>query len=103
MSFSRKYINEGLRDRAVTRDLDWGIEVPEPGYEEKKIYIWAENVLGYLSASQQVAESRGDDFNELWFGKAQGIITSTVRTTYRFTRSFFPGCLCKRQGLASAR
>lgn len=69
LSFSKKYINEGLRDRAVTRDLDWGIDVPREGFEEKKIYIWAENVLGYLSASLQVAEKRGDDFNELWFGE----------------------------------
>ncbi|OPX42956.1 methionine--tRNA ligase [Ruminiclostridium hungatei] len=69
LAFSKKYINEGLRDRAVTRDLDWGIEVPKSGYDNKKIYIWAENVLGYLSGSLQVAESRGDDFKELWFGE----------------------------------
>ncbi len=67
-AFSRKYINEGLRDRAVTRDLDWGIEVPKQGFDDKKIYIWAENVLGYLSGSLQVAKSRDDDYNELWFG-----------------------------------
>ena len=69
IAFSKKYINEGLRDRAVTRDLDWGIEVPREGFETKKIYIWAENVLGYLSASLQVAKERGDDFNGLWFGE----------------------------------
>lgn len=68
VAFSKKYINEGLRDRAVTRDLDWGIEVPKAGFENKKIYIWAENVLGYLSGSYQTALKRGDDFNELWFG-----------------------------------
>ncbi len=69
IAFSRKYINEGLRDRAVTRDLDWGIDVPREGFEDKKIYIWAENVLGYLSASLQVAEKRGEDPDELWFGE----------------------------------
>lgn len=69
IAFSRKYINEGLRDRAVTRDLDWGIDVPREGFEDKKIYIWAENVLGYLSASLQVAEKRGEDSDELWFGE----------------------------------
>ena len=68
MAFSKKYINEGLRDRAVTRDLDWGIDVPDPDFANKKIYIWAENVLGYLSGSYQTALKRGDDFNELWFG-----------------------------------
>jgi methionyl-tRNA synthetase len=67
IAFTKKYIDEGLRDRAVTRDLDWGIDVPKPGYEEKKIYIWAENVLGYLSMSKATAAERGEDFfNELW-------------------------------------
>ena len=66
ISFTNRYINEGLRDRALTRDLDWGIEVPKEGYENKTIYIWAENVLGYLSASKVAADSRGADFAELW-------------------------------------
>jgi methionyl-tRNA synthetase len=66
IAFTRRYINEGLRDRAVTRDLDWGIDVPKNGYEDKKIYIWAENVLGYLSMSKVVAEQRGVNFDDLW-------------------------------------
>jgi len=66
ISFTNRYIDEGLRDRALTRDLDWGIEVPKEGYENKTIYIWAENVLGYLSASKVAADSRGADFAELW-------------------------------------
>jgi len=66
IAFSNRYINEGLRDRAITRDLDWGIDVPQPGYEDKKIYIWAENVLGYLSASKVVADKRGESYEELW-------------------------------------
>lgn len=52
IAFTNKYISEGLRDRALTRDLEWGIPVPKEGYENKTIYIWAENVLGYLSASE---------------------------------------------------
>lgn len=66
IAFSNRYIEEGLRDRALTRDLDWGIDVPKKGYEDKKIYIWAENVLGYLSLSRIVASERGLDFKELW-------------------------------------
>lgn len=66
VSFSRRYLNEGLRDRAITRSLDWGIDVPRSGYKDKKIYIWAENVLGYLSVSQEVCNLRGTDFSELW-------------------------------------
>ena len=55
IAFTNKYIEEGLRDRALTRDLEWGIPVPKEGYEGKTIYIWAENVLGYLSASEVAA------------------------------------------------
>lgn len=66
VAFTNRYIEEGLRDRALTRDLDWGIDVPKEGYEEKSIYIWAENVLGYLSASKVAAERKGTSFAELW-------------------------------------
>ncbi len=64
IAFTNRYIDDGLRDRALTRDLEWGIRVPKSGYEQKTIYIWAENVLGYLSASKSAAE--GTCFDELW-------------------------------------
>ena len=66
VAFTNKYIRDGLRDRALTRNLEWGIPVPKEGYENKTIYIWAENVLGYLSASKTAAEARGGDFRALW-------------------------------------
>lgn len=71
IAFSRRYVDEGLRDRAVTRDLDWGIDVPKEGYEDKKIYIWAENVLGYLSMSKASACERGTSYSDLWGGDAR--------------------------------
>ncbi len=66
IAITNHYLQEGLCDRALTRDLDWGIEVPRNGYEEKRIYIWAENVLGYLSMSQIAAEQRNLSFDDLW-------------------------------------
>ena len=66
VAFTNRYLDEGLRDRALTRDLEWGIDVPLEGYEGKSIYIWAENVLGYLSASKCAAEESGADFGKLW-------------------------------------
>ncbi len=56
-----KFLNEGLKDRAVTRDLDWGVVVPQPGFERKRIYVWIEAVIGYLSASKEWAKLKGDD------------------------------------------
>lgn len=66
IAFTNRYIDDGLRDRALTRDLEWGIKVPKVGYENKTIYIWAENVLGYLSASKVATEVRNAAFDELW-------------------------------------
>jgi len=68
---SKRYIREGLRDRSLTRDLDWGIDVPKEGFEDKKIYIWAENVLGYLSDCNTLCTSHELDFNEFWNSSRQ--------------------------------
>src|SRR5438477_333225 len=52
LTFARSWLREGLKDRPITRDLDWGIEVPVPGYESKRIYVWFEAVMGYLPATK---------------------------------------------------
>ncbi|WP_018754445.1 methionine--tRNA ligase [Paenibacillus terrigena] len=66
VQMTQRYFNEGLQDRAVTRDLDWGIEVPVQGFEEKKIYVWIEAVCGYLSASKQWANETGNRWEPYW-------------------------------------
>ncbi len=66
VAFTKRYIDEGLRDRAITRDLNWGIDVPKDGYQDKKIYIWAENVLGYLSATKVLCEEKNLDFKDVY-------------------------------------
>ena len=63
---TEKYLREGLRDRAITRDLTWGIDVPVPGYDDKKLYVWIEAVLGYVTAAMKVCEDRGLDFDAFW-------------------------------------
>jgi methionyl-tRNA synthetase len=52
----------------VTRDLEWGIKIPYPGFEEKRIYVWFENVIGYLSAAKEWAHLRGEPeaWREFW-------------------------------------
>lgn len=65
-AFTKRFLDEGLRDRAITRDLDWGIPLPKEGWEKKYIYIWAENVLGYLSCSARLCALRVTSFAELW-------------------------------------
>ena len=61
-----KYLNEGLRDRAITRDLEWGIEVPISGYDDKRLYVWIEAVLGYITATMKVCENRGLNWEDYW-------------------------------------
>lgn len=55
---TEKFLKEGLVDRAVTRDLNWGIDVPLEGFDDKKIYVWIEAVWGYVSATMKYCEER---------------------------------------------
>ncbi|WP_028553132.1 methionine--tRNA ligase [Paenibacillus sp. UNC451MF] len=66
VQLTRRYLNEGLHDRAATRDLTWGIDVPLEGFEGKKIYVWIEAVSGYLSASMQWAEATSSNWEKFW-------------------------------------
>ncbi len=68
LNFSLSLVNEGLKDRAITRDLAWGVEVPLEGWEDKRIYVWFEAVIGYLSAAIEWAEREGspDAWKEWW-------------------------------------
>jgi len=59
-ALTQRYLKEGLKDRAITRDIGWGVAVPLEGYEGKRIYVWFEAVIGYLSATKEWAKSRGD-------------------------------------------
>ncbi|MEM3852236.1 MAG: methionine--tRNA ligase, partial [Methanomassiliicoccales archaeon] len=66
--FTKNWLASGLTDRAVTRDLEWGIPVPVAGMENKVIYVWFEAVIGYLSASIEWAKRRGKEeaWKEFW-------------------------------------
>ena len=61
-----KYLKQGLIDRAVTRDLDWGVDVPVSGYENKKMYVWIEAVLGYITATMKYCKENGLKWEEYW-------------------------------------
>ena len=69
LNFSLGWIDEGLHDRAITRDLEWGVEIPVEGLGPgKRIYVWFDAVIGYLSASKEWAQLRGtpDAWQEWW-------------------------------------
>ncbi|MNM10876.1 Methionine--tRNA ligase [compost metagenome] len=66
VKLTSRYLKEGLQDRAATRDLDWGVDVPVPEFQDKKIYVWLDAVIGYLSASRQWAAEKGGDWEAFW-------------------------------------
>ena len=70
LNFTTRFLEEGLIDRAITRDIDWGVPVPVEGFENKRIYVWFEAVIGYLSATKEWAKSKGDDegWRPFWQG-----------------------------------
>ncbi|MBG82402.1 MAG: methionine--tRNA ligase [SAR202 cluster bacterium] len=61
-------LREGLHERAITRDIDWGVPVPLNGWESKRIYVWFEAVIGYLSATRAWSEQQGkpDEWKKWW-------------------------------------
>jgi methionyl-tRNA synthetase len=69
LNFSLGWIDEGLHDRAITRDIDWGVEIPVEGLGPgKRIYVWFDAVIGYLSASKEWARLQGtpDAWRDWW-------------------------------------
>lgn len=67
-AFTLNWIREGLRPRAYTRDIDWGVLIPVEGYPDKRIYVWFDAVKGYLSATVEWARLKGqpDAWREWW-------------------------------------
>jgi len=60
LSISTTTTGEGLHDRAITRDITWGVPIPVEGYDDKRIYVWFDAVIGYLSASVEWAQIQGE-------------------------------------------
>ena len=92
---AQKYIDMGLVDRAATRQLDWGVEVPVDGYEDKRIYVWFEAVLGYLSVGLKVAQENNIDFYKFLSDDNEHLKTYYVhgKDNIPFHTIIFPGLL----------
>ena len=68
LNFTQRYLEDGLKDRAITRDIEWGVSVPVAGFENKRIYVWFEAVIGYLSATREWAANQGtpEKWRDFW-------------------------------------
>jgi len=60
LKFTQNWLKNGLKDRAITRDIKWGVKIPIDGFEDKRIYVWFDAVIGYLSASKEWAKLKGE-------------------------------------------
>jgi methionyl-tRNA synthetase len=68
-SIAAKWLDEGLRDRCITRDLSWGVPVPKPGFEDKVFYVWFDAPIGYIAAAIEWAEAAPRrDWHDWWQG-----------------------------------
>ena len=65
-NFTRQFLRDGLKDRAISRDLSWGVPLPLDGYDSKRIYVWFEAVIGYLSAAIEWADQHGGSWEAFW-------------------------------------
>jgi methionyl-tRNA synthetase len=94
-NFSLRWLEEGLKPRALTRDNKWGIPAPFPGAEGKTIYVWLEAVLGYVSASIEWAEKSGkpEAWKDFWFDKTTRNVHFIGKDNIPFHVIIFPALL----------
>ncbi len=102
LNFSKGWIEEGLQDRAITRDLDWGIEIPVDDLGEgKRIYVWFEAVVGYLSAAKEWAAKQGEpeSWKDWWENDEAQSFYFIGKDNIPFHTIIWPGMLIGNGGL----
>lgn len=94
-NFSLNFIKEGLKPRSLTRDSEWGILAPFKGAEDKTLYVWFENVLGYISATIEYFGNRGEPekWKEYWFNKDAKTLYFIGKDNIPFHTIIFPALL----------
>tara|TARA_B100001059_G_scaffold236447_1_gene286990 strand:- start:6804 stop:8852 length:2049 start_codon:yes stop_codon:yes gene_type:complete len=89
----KSWIDDGLRPRAVTRDLDWGIPVPVPGGEGKVLYVWFDAPIGYISSTKEWAAREGKDWEPYWKDEDTKLVHFIGKDNIVFHCIIFPAML----------
>jgi methionyl-tRNA synthetase len=89
----KSWLDDGLRPRAVTRDLDWGIPVPIEGAEGKVLYVWFDAPIGYISSTKEWAKNEGKDWEPYWKDKDTKLIHFIGKDNIVFHAIIFPAML----------
>lgn len=101
INFARNFIGQGLIGRAVTRDMDWGIDVPLDGFEDKVLYVWFEAVIGYLSATIECTKNQGDPegWRNWWYNPQARTLYFIGKDNIPFHAVMWPAQLLGSRGL----
>jgi len=89
----KSWVDDGLRPRAVTRDLDWGIPVPVPGGEGKVLYVWFDAPIGYISSTKEWAAKKGINWEPYWKDKDTKLLHFIGKDNIVFHCIIFPSML----------
>ena len=89
----KSWVDGGLEPRAVTRDLDWGIDVPVAGAEGKKLYVWFDAPIGYISATKEWATREGKDWEPYWKDEETKLVHFIGKDNIVFHCVIFPAML----------
>ncbi len=89
----KSWIDDGLKPRAVTRDLDWGIPVPVKGGEGKVLYVWFDAPIGYISSTKEWAERENKDWEPYWKDKDTKLVHFIGKDNIVFHCIIFPAML----------
>lgn len=89
----KSWIDAGLEPRAVTRDLDWGIDVPVEGAEGKKLYVWFDAPIGYISSTKEWAAREGKEWEPYWKDQDTKLVHFIGKDNIVFHCIIFPAML----------
>jgi len=89
----KSWVEDGLRPRAVTRDLDWGIPVPVKGAEGKVLYVWFDAPIGYISSTKEWAEREGKNWEDYWKKEDTKLVHFIGKDNIVFHCIIFPSML----------
>ena len=89
----KSWLDDELKPRAVTRDLDWGIPVPVEGAEGKVLYVWFDAPIGYISSTKEWAEREGKDWHPYWQDKNTELVHFIGKDNIVFHCIIFPAML----------
>lgn len=89
----KSWLNDGLKPRAMTRDLNWGVPVPLPNAEGKVLYVWFDAPIGYISFTKEWAEKNGKDWKDYWQSESSDLVHFIGKDNIVFHCIIFPAMM----------